>query len=160
MIRNKKIKKYPVIMEHYKDLLKAAIRQSKKKRKDIANQAGISVGYLGHLENGVRETKPATLFRLSEALEIDPKPFMVSWLNENMQSVQYKDLESLLPKGTKIEDLTELYRIPEAENILSKIEGVPVTELQKMPLQDILQLKLSLQNCLNLLKELKNVKAN
>lgn len=147
-------------MEHYKDLLKTAIRQSKKKRKDIADQAGISLGYLRHLENGIRDTKPATLFRLSAALEIDPKPFMISWLQENMQSVQYKDLESLLPKGTKIEDLTELYQIPEAENILSKIEKVPVTEIQKIPPKDILQLKLSLQNCLNLLKELKNVKAN
>lgn len=147
-------------MEHYKDLLKTAIRQSKKKRKDIADQAGISLGYLRHLENGIRDTKPATLFRLSAALEIDPKPFMMSWLQENMQSVQYKDLESLLPKGTKIEDLTELYQIPEAENILSKIEKVPVTEIQKIPPKDILQLKLSLQNCLNLLKELKNVKAN
>lgn len=147
-------------MKHYKDLLKTAIRQSGKKRQDIADKAEISLGYLRHLENGVRETKPATLFRLSAALETDPKPFMMSWLHEHMRSVQYKDLESMLPKGTKIEDLIELYQIPEAENILAKIEKIPVPQLQKIAPKDILQLKLALQNCLNLVKELKNVKAN
>lgn len=85
---------------------------------------------------------------------------MMSWLHEHMRSVQYKDLESMLPKGTKIEDLIELYQIQEAENILGKIEKIPVTQLQKIPPKDILQLKLALQNCLDLVKELKNVKAN
>ncbi len=147
-------------MEHYKDLLKTAIRQSGKKRKDIASQAGISIGYLRHLENGVRETKPATLFRLSAALETDPKPFMVSWLHENMKSVQYKDIESMLPKNAKLRDLTGWYQIPEAKEVLDKVEQVPVTQIQKVSPQDFIQLKLALRNCLDLLRELERVEAN
>lgn len=147
-------------MEHYKDLLKTAIRQSRKKRKDIADQAGISIGYLRHLENGVRDTKPATLLRLSTALETDPKPFMVSWLHENMKSVQYKDIESMLPKNAKLKDLIGLYQIPEAKEVLDKVEQIPVTQIQKVSPQDFIQLKLALQNCLNLLQELERIEAN
>ncbi len=141
-------------MKHYSTILKEEREKAGPSRRSVAKQAGITEGHLRFIEKGERDTKPATLRKLAQAIGIDERPLMESWLQENMPAMDYSDLAERLPKGIDVEQLEEIYSIQQAKKIYQKIQSLTVNEVKKLPVKDIIQMRTALQNCLGFIGEL------
>ena len=143
-------------MKHYSEILAEAMEKSELSRREIARQAGFSEGHLRLIERGERDTKPSTLRKLAIVMNIDERPLMESWLQENMPAMDYSDLAARLPKGIDVAQLEDMYRIPEAKQILQQAEQITAAQVRNISAKELFTLREALRNCLGFIRELEN----
>jgi transcriptional regulator with XRE-family HTH domain len=143
-------------MKHYSTIIKEAREAADVSIRAFSKRLGMSEGHLRYIERGDRVTKPATLRKIARLLSIDEQPLMESWLQENMPSIDYSDLAARLPEGIDVEQLEDMYQIPEAKKIMQKAEKITAADVKSLSAKDIFQLRGALQNCLNFIRELES----
>lgn len=76
-------------MVDYKDFgirVRAARRQKGMTQEELAEKAGISASFLGHIERGSRIASLETLVLLCNALQVTPQALLTASLNEGFSA--------------------------------------------------------------------------
>ena len=144
-------------MARYGQLLREAREKQGLSVRSVAKRAGLSEAHLRYIEHGQRDTKPETLRKLARIIGADEKKLIEAWFQDHLNGFDYEDLLRNLPKGFSLDDLKAMYSIEDAKKILEKTEGLTVATAKSLTPSQIVKLRLSLQNALNLIKELETV---
>ena len=147
-------------MARYGKLLKEYREKAGLSVRSVAKRAGLSEAHLRFIEHGQRDTKPETLRKIARIIGADKKKLFEAWFQEHLNDFDYRDLLENLPKGFSLDDLKEIYAIKDAEKILEKTKNLTVANAKSLSPSQIVKLRLSLQNALNLIKEFETVSKN